>query len=118
MNLVASIRDRLMNHSRSSGIGLNLVLEDYANARLFARLSASRHREHFILKGAQLFKLWSETPHRPTRDADFLSFGSPDLGLLKSTFREICGASTDPADGLEWVVLNCAPTVRTIFMAG
>tara|TARA_R110002096_G_scaffold308062_2_gene502723 strand:+ start:1054 stop:1302 length:249 start_codon:yes stop_codon:yes gene_type:complete len=61
-DLVASIQDRLKNLSRSEGIALNLILEDYANARLFARLSASRYRKDFILKGAQLFKLWSDTP--------------------------------------------------------
>ena len=108
-NLVASIQDRLKDFSRKEGIVLNLVLEDYANARLFARLSTSRYRDEFILKGAQLFKLWSDTPHRPTRDADFLSFGSPDPEVLKSTFEEICGAPTTPPDGLEWTVGQAAP---------
>jgi hypothetical protein len=108
-NLVASIQDRLKNFSRKEGIVLNLVLEDYANARLFARLSTSRYRDEFILKGAQLFKLWSDTPHRPTRDADFLSFGPPDPEVLKSTFEEICGVATSPPDGLEWTVGQAAP---------
>ena len=75
-NLAASTFDRLKANSRHEGRALNLVLEDFATARLIARLSASRHRDRFILKGAQLFKLWSEIPHRPTRDTDFLSFGS------------------------------------------
>jgi len=108
-NLVASIQDRLKNFSRMEGVTLNLVLEDYANARLFARLSASRHRDDFILKGAQLFKLWSDTPHRPTRDADFLSFGPAEPEVLKSTFEEICGAATSPPDGLAWTVGQVAP---------
>ena len=108
-NLAVSIQDRLKNLSRSQGVALNLVLEDYANARLFARLSASHHREDFILKGAQLFKLWSDTPHRPTRDADFLSFGSPEPEALKSVFHEICGAETVPPDGLEWILEDAAP---------
>ncbi len=108
-NLVASIQDRLKNHSRAEGIALNLVLEDFVNARLFARLSVSRYRDQFILKGAQLFKLWSDTPHRPTRDADFLSFGSPDPEVLQSTFEEICKEITDPPDGLEWTVSKAAP---------
>ena len=108
-NLVASIQDRLKNFSRKEGVVLNLVLEDYANARLFARLSTSRYRDEFILKGAQLFKLWSDTPHRPTRDADFLSLGSPDPEVLKSTFEEICGVATTPPDGLEWTVGQAAP---------
>jgi hypothetical protein len=39
-NLVSSIQDRLKNLSRSEGIPLNRVLEDFAIARLFARLSS------------------------------------------------------------------------------
>ncbi len=108
-NLVASIQDRLKNLSRSEGVALNLILEDYANARLFARLSASRYQEDFILKGAQLFRLWSDHPHRPTRDADFLSFGPPSPEALDVTFQEICGAATKPPDGLEWTVGKAAP---------
>ncbi len=44
-NLVASILDRLKNASRTEGRAYNLVLEDYATARLIARLSASRHKD-------------------------------------------------------------------------
>lgn len=65
-NVVASVQDRLRNLSRSEGIELNRVLEDFAIARLFARLSDSSYREQFILKGAQLFVLWADVPHRST----------------------------------------------------
>jgi hypothetical protein len=101
-NVVASIQDRLKNRSRSEGIPLNRLLEDFAIARLFARLSESSYRDQFILKGAQLFVLWADTPHRSTRDADFLSFGPPDPGGLESIFNEVCARETAPPDGLEW----------------
>ncbi|MFU8892041.1 MAG: nucleotidyl transferase AbiEii/AbiGii toxin family protein [Luteolibacter sp.] len=102
-NLVASIQDRLRNRSRSEGIELNRVLENFAIARLFARLSASSYRDQFILKGAQLFVLWADAPHRSTRDADFLSFGSPEPAGLESIFNEMCASETAPSDGLEWL---------------
>ena len=102
-NVVASIQDRLRSLSRSEGIELNRVLEDFAIARLFARLSESSYRDQFILKGAQLFVLWADTPHRSTRDADFLSFGSPEPAGLESIFNELCGRETVPQDGLEWL---------------
>jgi|694.fasta_scaffold28733_2 hypothetical protein len=102
-NVVASVQDRLRNLSRSEGIELNRVLEDFAIARLFARLSDSSYREQFILKGAQLFVLWADVPHRSTRDADFLSFGSPEPSGLESIFNELCERETTPADGLEWL---------------
>lgn len=102
-NIVASIQDRLKNLARSEGIGLNRVLEDFAIARLFARLSESIYRDQFILKGAQLFVLWSGTGHRSTRDADFLSFGSPDPAGLEAIFNEVCARKTTPPDGLDWL---------------
>ncbi len=102
-NVVASIQDRLKNLSRSEGIELNRVLENFAIARLFARLSASAYRDQFILKGAQLFVLWADAPHRSTRDADFLSFGSPEPAELESIFNEVCARATAPPDGLEWL---------------
>jgi Nucleotidyl transferase AbiEii toxin, Type IV TA system len=102
-NVVASIQDRLRNLSRSEGIELNRVLEDFAIARLFARLSDSSYRDQFLLKGAQLFVLWADTPHRSTRDADFLSFGSPEPAGLEAVFNQLCARVTTPPDGLEWL---------------
>ena len=102
-NLVASIQDRLKNLSRSEGIELNRVLEDFAIARLLARLSESAYRDQFILTGAQLFVLWADAPHRSTRDEDFLSFGSPEPAGLESIFNGVCARETAPPDGLEWL---------------
>ncbi|MEZ5328662.1 MAG: nucleotidyl transferase AbiEii/AbiGii toxin family protein, partial [Verrucomicrobiales bacterium] len=108
-NLAASIQDRLKNRSRESGMPLNRLLEDFAIARLFARLSDSDYSEKFILKGAQLFTLWANEPHRPTRDADFLSYGAPDTEVLESVFNDICALQTEPLDGLEWMPGKAAP---------
>ncbi|MCU0750912.1 MAG: nucleotidyl transferase AbiEii/AbiGii toxin family protein [Akkermansiaceae bacterium] len=102
-NLVASVQDRLRNLSRSEGIELNRVLEEFAIARLFARLSESPLRDQFVLKGAQLFVLWADARYRPTRDADFLSFGSPEPAGLEVIFNQLCGRETTPPDGLEWL---------------
>lgn len=107
-NLTASILSRLKNSSRSEGRAYNLVLEEYAIARLIARLSASPYRERFVLKGAQLFKLWASSSHRPTRDADFLSFGTSTPKALEEVFEEICALETDPSDALEWTVDSAA----------
>jgi hypothetical protein len=108
-NVAASIKDRLQNESRSGGLPLNGLLEGFALARVFARLPASAYGSQFILKGAQLFTLWAGTPHRPTRDADFLSFGSPDPAALESIFDQICDRDTDPSDGLKWLPAKAAP---------
>ena len=68
----ASIKSKLLNHARANGVELGPLMEQYALDRLFWRLSQSRYADRFVLKGAQLFQIWSGAAHRPTRDADFL----------------------------------------------
>lgn len=97
-NLAASIRARLLNHARETGQDFNLVLTRFCLERLLYRISTSDHASLFLLKGALLFDLWFDVPHRPTRDADFLGFGSSDLPIVEETFRDIC--RIDVADGL------------------
>ncbi len=65
------------------------MLTRFALERLLYRLSISAYREQFLLKGALLFDLWFDEPHRPTRDADFLGFGPADPPAMEATFREI-----------------------------
>ncbi len=97
-NLPASILARLLTLAKQRGDDYNLVLNRFAMERLLARVSVSPHAERFLLKGALLFALWYDTPHRPTRDADLLGFGPDDEAHLVLTFREI--AAIDLGDGI------------------
>lgn len=96
----ASIRARLLARAQARGEDFNLVLNRYAIERFLYRLSMSSAREAFVLKGAMLFDLWFDVPHRATRDADFLGFGAEDAAALRTTLQEICGIEAD--DGLEF----------------
>lgn len=98
-NLAASVKQRLLNLSRERGLDFNLVLTRYGVERILYRLSRSDHRGDFVLKGAMLFYLWSDTPHRPTRDVDLLGKGSLDLARVATVFREICTTSVED-DGI------------------
>ena len=102
MNLIASIQGRLRNQSRQSGISFATVLEQFALSRFFARLAQSDYSDSFILKGAQLFRLLEPEGHRPTRDADFHSFGIHDSGSLKEIFTKICQLVPEKEDALSW----------------
>ena len=64
----ASIHARLLTLAKARGEDFNLVLNRYALERWFYRVSNSDAREHLCLKGAMLFSLWFNAPHRPTRD--------------------------------------------------
>jgi len=97
-NLAASIRARLLAVAKAEKVEFELMLTRFALERLLYRLSISAHRERFLLKGALLFDLWFDEPHRPTRDADFLGFGPADLPTMEATFREIAAMKVD--DGI------------------
>ncbi|MEO0321663.1 MAG: nucleotidyl transferase AbiEii/AbiGii toxin family protein, partial [Myxococcota bacterium] len=74
----ASVRARLLALSKERGEEFQRLLIRFGNERLLYRLSASEHAPSFVLKGATLFAVWSEAPHRPTKDLDLLGVGSPD----------------------------------------
>ena len=59
-NLAASVRQRLMNLARAQNEDFQLILTRYALERLLYRLSQSKHRDVFVLKGAMLFQLWGD----------------------------------------------------------
>lgn len=100
VGLAASIHARLLNRAKARGEDFNLILVRYAIERFLFRLSLMPARETYWLKGALLFNLWFDVPHRPTRDADFLGFGPADTEALAGTIREICGVAVD--DGMEF----------------
>jgi hypothetical protein len=59
-NLISSIRDRLKQISRNRKLDFQLVLTRYAVERFLYRLSKSKYKNQFILKGALLFMVWPD----------------------------------------------------------
>lgn len=94
----ASVRARLLNVAKAIGADFNLVLVRFALERLLFRLSTSAHADRFVLKGALLFTLWYDLPHRATRDADLLGFGPGDTASMAEVFRDIASLAGD--DGI------------------
>jgi predicted nucleotidyltransferase component of viral defense system len=99
-DLAASVRARLLNKAKAEQSDFNGVLVRYALERLLYRLSQSAHVDRFLLKGAMLFTLWYDMPHRPTRDVDLLGFGPSDLASITQTFKDI--ASVVAEDGMHF----------------
>jgi len=100
-NLPASVRQKLANLARERNVDFGLILVKYGLERILFRLSRSRHRDDFILKGALLFELWTEQRYRPTRDADFLARGDNAPERFAHIFRELCVLEVDE-DGLRF----------------
>ncbi|KTC94069.1 nucleotidyl transferase AbiEii/AbiGii toxin family protein [Legionella erythra] len=109
-NIGESIRSRLKNIAVKEGSDFNAVLTRYGLERLLYRIGESEYSNQFLLKGALLFNLWYDMPHRPTKDIDLLGFGDNDLAYIKQTFSKICSISTD--DGINF--LSESVTVGTI----
>lgn len=97
-NNAASVRARLLNLAKAQRVDFNQVLIRFALERILYRMSRSQHADRFLLKGALLFTLWYDMPHRATRDADLLGFGPSDLESIARTFRDI--ASVEVEDGI------------------
>ena len=99
-DLAASIHARLSARAKARGDIFQDVLTRYGIERFLYRLSRTSARDTLWLKGALLFDLWFDVPHRPTRDADFLGFGSADRAALESVVRDAC--AIDVPDGMSY----------------
>lgn len=109
-NRAASIRQRLLNRARQEQEAFDAVLNRFGRERLLYRIGISEYRDRFLLKGAMLFALWYDMPHRPTRDMDLLGFGPGELFVLERVFREIAQQPVD--DGLAFSETVTAAEIR------
>jgi predicted nucleotidyltransferase component of viral defense system len=96
-NIGASVRARLLNLAKERNQPFDLLLTRYVLERLLYRLSISKHRDRFVLKGAFLMTTWLDDPYRPTRDLDFLGLGNSDPQAIIRAMREVCAVSADDA---------------------
>jgi Nucleotidyl transferase AbiEii toxin, Type IV TA system len=100
-NIPASIRQKLLNLARERDEDFGLILAKYGLERILFRISKSKYREVFILKGALLFEIWTKQPYRPTRDADFMAKGDNSPERFVQIFRQISAIEIED-DGLRF----------------
>jgi predicted nucleotidyltransferase component of viral defense system len=98
-NIAASVRQRLRNLARDRGEDFQYILIRYGLERLLYRLGQSESQDSFVLKGAALFALWSDQPHRATRDIDLLGHGDNSIPHMEQLFRQLCDMDVED-DGL------------------
>lgn len=99
-DLSASIRALLKNIAKREQSDFNAVLTRYGLERLLYRIGQSEYVNQYLLKGALLFNLWYDMPHRPTMDIDLLGFGNNELSFLITVFKKICSIPAE--DGIEF----------------
>ncbi len=95
-NMGASVRQRLLNHGKTTGKPFSEVLQYYAMERFLYRLSVSAHADKFLLKGALLLTAWQAPISRPTMDIDLLGRTDNGVDAVVGLLREV--ALLDVAD--------------------
>jgi len=98
-NIVASIRQRLLDKARETGRPFNEVLQYFAMERFLYRLSKSPYADSFILKGALMLTVWEAPLTRPTLDIDLLGWVDNRIETIVRVTREICRQEVEP-DGV------------------
>ena len=98
-NIAASVHQRLLNQARETGRPFEELLQYFAMERFLYRLSQSRYRDSFILKGALLFRVWVVADTRATRDMDFLAYVDNSLNHLVEIVQSTASLEV-PDDGL------------------
>lgn len=90
-NFGRSVKTRLLNVSKTEGILYQTLLTRYFQERLLYRLSVSRYKDRFLLKGGALLYAYEKLKARPTLDIDFLGQQiSRDRDNIKNVFTELC----------------------------
>ena len=85
-----SIRFRLLNISKDTQYGYNTMLSRFVQERMLYRLSQSRYKDSFFLKGGALLYAYNKVESRPTLDIDFLIKNmSNDKEHIREVFKEI-----------------------------
>lgn len=84
------MRQRLLNRARARSEDFNFILSQFAIERFLYRLGVSVHKQRFVLKGASLFCLWGQEPHRATWDLDLLGRGGGTVEEIGAAMRDIC----------------------------
>ncbi len=99
-NVPASVFARLKKIAQERRIDVQLVLTRYFIERLLYRLAESGERDNFILKGAMLFGVWTDTPYRPTKDLDLLGRGAGEIDVMVTRIAAICRTVVGADDGV------------------
>lgn len=99
---IQSVQDKLRNVAKSGGKDFQLILTRYFQERLLFRLSQSKHRDNFCLKGGALLYALEREASRPTLDLDLLSLKiRMDKERFLAIFQEICSIEF-PGDGVQF----------------
>ena len=85
----ASVRQRLLNKSRTQGRPFQELLQYFAMERFLYRLAKSPYSDRFVLKGALLLTAWRAPQSRPTMDIDLAGQVNNQLDHIKEVVSTV-----------------------------
>lgn len=90
-NYGKSIRSKLLNVAKKEDVFHQTILTRYFQERLLYRISQTKYRSNFYLKGGALMYAYEKLAARPTLDIDFLGYNiSNENATIVAAFKEIC----------------------------
>lgn len=102
-NIAHSLKVRLLNLSDHNNKRYQQLLVRYMQERFLYRLSVSKYRDNFILKGGALLYAFDEFLPRPTLDIDFMGTHiSNDKNAIINAFKNIA-SDAGIADGVRFM---------------
>lgn len=108
MNKAMQLKARFKNLATARNIPAQAVLQNYMLERLLARISVSRYKDKFVLKGGLLIASLVGIQSRTTMDMDTTLMGFPlSEGKLENAVTEICAISLD--DEVTFTLNGIAP---------
>lgn len=91
-----SIRTKLLNVAKKENVFYQTILTRFFQERLLFRMSQTRYRNNFFLKGGALMYAYERFSARPTLDIDFLGKNISNEGAsIVAAFKEICSVPYD-----------------------
>ncbi|MBA3239152.1 MAG: nucleotidyl transferase AbiEii/AbiGii toxin family protein [Parachlamydiaceae bacterium] len=104
-NLPESVYTKLKNIALTKNRPTQEVLRYYAMERFLYRLSTSKHKDSFFLKGGLMLMVWDPATHRATVDIDLLAKANNSIENISRILKEICSQPV-LQDGIEFEPTN------------
>ena len=101
-NYGKSIRSKLLNIAKKEDVFYQTILTRFFQERLLYRISQTKYRSNFYLKGGALMYAYEKFAARPTLDIDLLGCNISNEGtVIIAAFKEICSVLYEE-DGIKF----------------
>ena len=96
MSNAMSLKAKIRNIAKQKNIPAQVILQNYMFERMLVRLSASRYKEKFVLKGGMLVASIVGLDNRATMDLDTTLKNLPlTPEAIRGALEEVCGIAFD-----------------------